>query len=374
MKTKIAVSADWHLRDRQYHSAARGKDFGSAAMRAVKAVIKEGITTMAVIGDIFDHSAPSPAVIEQLQKIDDVARDNGLRILATTGNHDMRKPTWLSTLYRRRFVDPEQTGIIPFDNMTAEIDGVRIAGLPYVNASRFRAMKKSGDLPEADILLFHSLVPDFLGLPVGKNDLVLDDLPTERYKAILLGDVHVQDYRRVDNCLVGYPGSTEMCKDNENPEKSVPVLSIDLESDKPVKMEKRLPIKTRAFVSGKIWTSDDLDAKVEEIKAVRDQRPVIAIDYDRDVPEVLSRIWGAADGKALLVNCLLIPRSSEGEREVVQGQEQALLGLEEFVQQEFEDDLELAEAAGEIAAKPGADFNEILSNFIEKRRKNYASK
>jgi len=369
----IGHFADWHLRDTQYTNKKRGEDFFQAVLNAIEAASLEGIRYLVAAGDLFNVSRPSPNCIQQMMQIDQKARELRLTILGTTGNHDMAAPTWLETLFPGRTA--ESYGIVPSDNKVWEISTgnpkhkpLKIAGLPYLNKGRFLADVEAENLPEADVLIFHGLVQEFLPVPL-ENCLSIEDFPTENYQVIMLGDVHINDIRQVDGCLIGYPGSTEMCDRSEDTQKYIATYHYDGQK---LTQSENISFKTTPYLATTVLDQNDLEKVLAFAKenSGEGRRVTYNLHYSQEaVPDFLPRFYGAVDPTRDVVKLLPLPKGQKEPRDIRYTADTELMGLADFAQSQFSDHKELCELAVAICNDPSADYSVMFSDYIDSRQK-----
>jgi len=367
----IAHMADTHLRDTQYATAKRGLDFEAAFLQAVeKSCAAADIVVL--VGDIFDKPRPSARVIGQLLKADMLARHAGKIILAVTGNHDWCAPTWLSTLF------PEgasrTSGIVPLDDDVFEFEGFVFAGVQPHNHTGFR--EKITDVTKrargADVVLYHGLVTGVVPMYGGlKDPLRVDELPVAKEnKAWLLGDIHITGYVTVDRpgggkCLIGYPGSTEMCTAAEPTEKVVPLIRLSKDA---ATKDGHIALDTRRFIRATVRTDEDLDNLMRDVADDADSHPVVVVDFARSVPQTVNRLHSTLDVQRSVVRCYPLPSDAavaprEGSSDA--GTEQ--LSVDFFVSRALSDDPDLESVGLDLVARGDTDAANIVSEMIEKR-------
>lgn len=373
----IAHLGDTHLRDTQYATSQRGVDFFEAFKRAVEAIADYSKKTAKVdvivcAGDIFDVSRPSAKVIGQLIQIDKLLVKRGLSMLCVTGNHDHSKPTWLSTLFPGTGgASCTSPGITHIDGRYCDVNGFTIAGVPPYTASAFRAHRAETEIAvrDADVLVYHGFVSGIVPVYTGdKNVLSVDEIPlSSRLKAVLLGDIHIQGYVTRDNTLIGYPGSLEMCSASEPLEKSVPLIRVDASG---AKVEHTIPLRIRPFIARKVFCQEDLDQLVADVTAVADQHPVVPVEFDRSLPETVSRLHSVLDAQRAVIRCYPLPSIKETTARAETSPDQECLGMEHFISRRFNDNRELETVALGLFARGEQNAANIVSDFIESRLQN----
>ena len=357
---KIGWTSDWHIRNSQYARTSRGDDFDKAVYNCVQSMIDENVDIAINCGDIFNVSRPSPRNIATLMRVDAMLKKAGIPMYSITGNHDMSHPTWLSTL----FPDAEGAGIIPVDDKVVTVEGgLTLANVTPKTTSVFKKMVEDGTLPDADVFLYHILVNDFIGFDDPKQ-LSISDLPTDKYKAILLGDIHVSEAQVVDGCFLGYPGSVEMCSSSEDPVKSWMLLNWD---GKEMTKEKRVVFKTRYFRKFTIRTEEELDEAVKSLNAVADEHPVVVAKYDPAIRDTIKRIYNTVDPSKAVIKLTPLPSVGVDLHEVrAASDKNEDIPLSSFMADYLEGVPErMVEAAVSIAMHPDTDAHGVLAMAME---------
>lgn len=366
----IAHMGDVHFRDTQYGTAKRGLDFCTAALNAVTSALqfKRRPHCFVIAGDIFDSSRPSPRAIGQLMALDALFRQHNVPAFAVTGNHDWSTPTWLETLFP---APPDVNGsiphggIVPLDGKVIEFRGFRIAGVqPYTTKQFLDGLDAVAALThDADVWIYHNFVTGVVPCYTGEKRYIdIQDLPvSERNKAVLLGDIHVQGFVENRGALIGYPGSTEICSASEHTEKSVPVLSIPAHGTAAV--VGYAPIKTRPAVIAKVETEEDLETVVARVKELAPQHPLVHIDFNRDVQSTFTRLHALLDHEQAILRCYPLPARPVGYERLREDEEADALPFSHFLSAMFEDsDLEPVVTA--LYQRP-EDAANTLTAFIE---------
>lgn len=365
--------ADTHLRDAQYASRSRGRDFASAFLAAAEAAAQAA--DMAVlVGDIFDKARPSPGVIATLMQAHSIFARSGKPCLAVTGNHDWSSPTWIDTLFSGNLegadIPAGKGGIYPIDGKSVSCLGYRFAGLPPLDGEQFRANLADMTVRArgADVVLYHGLVCGIVPIRVSASDpFHVRELPVDQANlAWLLGDIHIQGYTHLPRpgggeTLVGYPGSTEMCSSSEPPHKSVPIVRL---TEGGAEAVDKLPIATRPFIEASVCDEGALDALVEKAKALADQHPLVLVKFARSLPQTIGRLHAVLDPQRAIVRCYPLPADRETRRLDESGLPSDDLGIDHFVAARFPDGSKLQAAALALLARPES-ADEIVSDFID---------
>lgn len=363
----IAHLADTHLRDTQYATARRGLDFFEAAKQAVTKACDEA-DLLVLVGDIFDRPRPSPRVIGQLMELHSIIRCKNKVCLAVTGNHDWCEPTWLSTLFPH-----SESGIVPLDGKSITFGGFEFAGIIPHNAGTFRRdiVATENMARGADVVLYHGFVDGVVPFYAGLQDpLHVGELPIQaQNKAWLLGDIHVQGYRAESRpgggtCIVGYPGSTEMCSSSEDPEKGVPLIRVSQEA---ATLEKVIPIDTRPFIRAIVEDQEQLDKLVAQVEKVADQHPVLHVEFSRELPETITRLHALVDAQRGVIRCYPLPDTKAFASREASGDQEEELGMQHFVEKRFKDREDLCKVAVDLLHRGDDDAHNITTDFVEGR-------
>jgi DNA repair exonuclease SbcCD nuclease subunit len=336
MKTeKFGFIADTHLRLTQYGSERRGQDFLSAVLNAIDVCYLAGITTIFHGGDLLDASEIDGRVFSKLRIVDAHLKGLGMRMFAITGNHDMSNEPWHSQLGNTLTELPDGTyeaktfGIFDIDHTIVTVQGLRIWGLPFMNPSQLRATlagfgTKFPNIPMVDFVMWHGMVKEFL--PVAGDDAISchDFAQWPCFTNVLLGDIHIRKFFALRHAtggpgIIGYPGSTEVTKSNEDVAKSVTVLTVQKYDDafggfkRPITPEvTSLPIKTRAYWPIRVTSEDAMQTLLNSLQTFdrKDHGPVICATVSADIESFAKRVHNAAPPGTLLLDPRVIDTSS----------------------------------------------------------------
>lgn len=378
----IAHIGDTHLRDTQYATSRRGLDFFEGFAHAVQIACRYA-DIVVITGDIFDRPRPSPKVIGQLMQIDQILQRAGKVALAITGNHDWSDPTWLQTLFPGRspreggtgpcFLANDASGIIPIDDAELTFRGYKFAGLVPHSAGTFRASLAdiTVRVREADVVLFHGLVDGIVKFPIHFADpLCVSEFPISRNnKAWLLGDVHLQGFVSLDRpgggqCLVGYPGSTEMCSAAEPVEKSVPIIRLTKDG---ASLERTESFPIRPFIKAEVRDEEQLEALMKRIEPVAAQHPVVVVQFKRDLPHTINRLHSMLDAQRAVIRCYPLPETKTYTEREVSDEDDQHLGMEHFVSRRFDGREDLQKFALDLLVRGESDANNLIATLIETR-------
>ncbi len=172
-------------------------------------------------GDLFDNADPSPIELAYVAREFKRLQDNGIKILAISGNHDM--PRYMGESASPIRIYQELDALRVFSKRTEiefarfEIEGTSIAigGLapdPRAASDLDPLVGVEINPPEADIklVLLHGGVEDTV--PPGFEDALFHKSTIAALKQIdyfLVGDIHTTNRLTVEHATVLVPGSTE---------------------------------------------------------------------------------------------------------------------------------------------------------------------
>jgi DNA repair exonuclease SbcCD nuclease subunit len=370
---KIAVSGDTHFRDTQYARASRGRDYFEAKLRLVDEAHKSGTKVLLDTGDFFNSSRPSANVIQQATQLDRTLKKLGIAMLTVTGNHDWSTPTWLDVLFPG--ADPSEGGIVPMDDRRVVIDGYVYQGVRPYSPSGYRdnQAKVIAMCEGADVVLMHSTVNGVVESGMSPDRMLdLSELPyVKGLKMIALGDLHYFGFITHRNCLVGYPGSSEMNSAAEPVNKVLPIIRL---SDSAATLDEAIPLRIRPFITGTVKTPADSDELLARIKPVADQHPVVVAKFSREVPEVITRTFGLLDAQRAIIRFEPLPSKEESPAERAKAEQIDAHGIEYFLRARFggPDQKNELEFSLDLLARGETDAANIIIAYIEKRQQELA--
>lgn len=266
----VAHIADSHLRYSQYGLTERGYDFfrslglGLSNISNWRSKSGEAVELVLHGGDLADSRKLYARQSQQLDQLHTQLKSLGLPMLTIPGNHDAsedQEDNWLSKYTEGSSGEQLPPGIVEISRrrIVTLSNGVTICG---VGNPTYRWLRNNmGELPDADIYLWHGAVQEFCGFPTAAA-VSIEEL--KKAKAWLLGDIHVASYmKRNDDTLVGYPGSTEMCNSGEPLDKSATILAVSAEG---VKIVDRVRIPTRKFFTGVIKDAEQWNEAFTQVE------------------------------------------------------------------------------------------------------------
>lgn len=192
---KIAITADLHLTDRVKHP-----ERFHAFENILEQLVKQGIHTLIIAGDLFDTSCTTPGVFEEMVINQ---RYSSISIYILPGNHDLVVSEGTFALPNIHYITKPQ--LITFDEV------IQFVLIPYINGSSVgeaMALSQFPILPGTWVLVSHG---DWIAgggqrdqyetgtyMPLTGRDLML-----YQPKKVFLGHIHAH----LDSSTVHYPGS-----------------------------------------------------------------------------------------------------------------------------------------------------------------------
>jgi DNA repair exonuclease SbcCD nuclease subunit len=367
-KYKILHTADWHLRDSQYANPDRGDDFTKAAYAVIDTAMGHGVHAICNCGDILNNKRPSSRNIRDLVEIDRRLQAAGIPMYVISGNHDMSRPSWISILdeeTRQKGIN-KTTGIIDADNKLHTITGTNLTvyGAPSMGAKGIRETRDTW--PAADILLSHELVKEFAAFQTDDDTLSLLEYPDDRYKAILLGDIHTNSYKTVGTTIIGYPGSIELCSGNEATDKTVTLLEF---VDGVCQIQGTAAIPSRKALFYRIMTDAHAEQALNDLKTYAAQDPIVLVRYDRRMHAVPAMFMTVLAGTKAILRCAAFADVNAGQLMGLvrdDGKLDHIKQPKDFVTEFIPAGTELYELAMALA-DPEADHRQMISDYVNER-------
>lgn len=328
---KIAHIADCHLRASQYGRKSRSDDFLRGLTNAIIEASKAGAEMILCAGDLLDTRNPGTKVcLAQLDTVHALLQKLRLPMLVISGNHDNCVPSWHSrftalpdcilsavpsgyyTMDVGEHVRHRFSGIICADNthisvtkttqiddadsevVQAEVspDALRILGLPYMEAAvlreRLTELESLSDKP--DIIMWHGEVKEFCGYP-RENAIEIKDFDSTGAALIALGDQHIHSLKQGKNCILAYPGSTELCSSSEDTNKALYLYTMQLSTEERPKVVsiESIPFATRKVQKFELNTEEDLEMAEKAIE----KGSLVFVKYKRTLKNVNARLKAA---------------------------------------------------------------------------------
>lgn len=278
---KIAHIADIHLRDRQYSFASRGEDFYKGLRTAIETAVNENVSAILCSGDLFDTARPSSSTVgTRLSEIDNLLKQANIPMLTISGNHDANCWEWLS-LFKNR--GEHSSGLICIDNDSYTVGGIKITGIPYCHADELRDYFSEHDLSDTQVLMWHGNVKELCGFPI-EDSISLEEFPVG-IQLVAMGHIHEwgTEIRAKDKMVVVYPGSTELCSQDEDPVKRICVHKF---INNRLCESRAVSFKTRPVQTFILKTELDVENCLTKI----DQNALVFVGYDRNLTNAIPRL------------------------------------------------------------------------------------
>jgi DNA repair exonuclease SbcCD nuclease subunit len=226
--------------------------------------------------------------------------------------------------------------------------------------------EKSVNFPEADFMMFHALIKDFAAFDAGDKVLKVSDLPSYKYKAILLGDIHTHKYIDLENCVVGYPGSTELCSRNESIDKYVTLFTLH---DSGTLERESIPLKlNKPIIAEDVRTAEEANDLLLRINDVKDEHPTILVRKDPVFTDLYMRIARIVDTSKCIIRVTNLQTAGFKLLNIVSRRTDNPVGKQpvDFISDYFPNNSDIFELA-QALCDPQAAAPHLLENFIDKR-------
>jgi DNA repair protein SbcD/Mre11 len=304
---KILHTADTHLRAAQYSRTSRGADFMAALERVVDMADKNNVDAILNSGDLLDTTRPTAETIRGLNRLNVRLVELGIPMFTISGNHDFTHPHWTEVLD----LGYSDKGVICVDNKRFKVGHLTIQAYPYMPKEAL--LETLENTEPADILMWHGAVQEFAGIKLGDKAISISEFPTGKFKLIALGDIHVHRQLTLsDGTLVAMPGSTELCKENEELDKFVDLYTFK-EGD--ISYE-AIPLETRKVVRAELNTEDEVQEFLKELREIpEDKEPLVFVKYNRELGGVQARVFSVVDPKVCVVRCTPLPKTKQAKGE-----------------------------------------------------------
>ena len=364
MSVRLIATSDNHLRRSQYSTTQRGDDFTKAFEQIIDIAINTKVAAVMQTGDLLDSKSPASRALVVLAKAHHRLRKAGIPMIIVEGDHDQEEPHWVDAMKAYGIEEtPSDGGLIILHDQLYTIPGTKLTvyGQSFIGKTKERFLEIKDTLPQADILMWHTMCKDFAGF-LADQAVSIAELPTDKYRLIALGDLHVCDYKRAGDCLVGYPGSSELVKKDEPLMKTISLF--DIPDSGPIPEPKLLPLLTRLVKVYRLLKEEDVVRVLTELEACADQHPIILGRYDSRIPDVVKRIYAKVDADKCIVRLQPLPEIELPNCDVSTPiPERTMVSfLPEFIQPGSE----LFEVATALL-NPEAAVITILTEFVDKR-------
>lgn len=235
--TRVIHTGDTHLGYRQYHEAARRRDFLSAFESVITDAITDDVDAVIHAGDLFHDRRPElESVMGAVQALREL-RSANIPFFAVVGNHEGTRSTqWLDLFERLGLA--ERLGTEP-----RILDTVAFYGLDYTPESKRPDLDYAfspSDAKHAALVAHGGFEP----FDYGTWDLsaVFAASPVD-FDVALLGDNHEPERATVSGTPAVYCGSTERTAADQRDARGYNIVTFDEKVD-----IRRRGLETRDFV------------------------------------------------------------------------------------------------------------------------------
>lgn len=275
--SRVIHTGDTHIGYRQYHSPVRRQDFLDAFEQVVEDAVAADVDAVVHAGDLFDDRRPAlPDLLATIDILREL-RAADVPFLAVVGNHeDTRRGQWLDLLETLDLA-------VHLDGSGTVVDDTTFYGVDYVPKSRRDRLEYDFDPTETAhaALVSHGRFTPF---PHGDWDLeaVLDSASVD-FDAVLLGDDHTHDTRRVDDTWATYCGSTERASSSERDPRGYNLVTFD---DDVTITRRALDTREFVFLDVTLGSSEGGEVVRERIRESDVEDAVVIVTIDGDGGEI----------------------------------------------------------------------------------------
>ena len=287
---KVVFTADCQLKRRTWANRTNITDDPIAGYRQVIDHAIAHNADVVIAGDFFDTQWPDTHTMRQVDTENNRLRAKGRNVYGIVGNHDMSTGL-LET------GDPETSwyafvGIIPLNKRIVHFAGVNWYALDWIRNPKEEVAKTPANCTGLIIhQLFEGIVPTFIA-----HNITPADVP-QHVQRVLVGDFHQRLVRKLDHLEIHSPGSTYLCKIDEDPVKACTLISPGPLG--PVYGD--LALKTRQVVRCTVLTDGDLQSTIDLLRQVDDnpdcppgcETSILHVKFSPLLKEVESRIKAA---------------------------------------------------------------------------------
>lgn len=285
MQNKLLYTADWHLGKRQYGLNHREQDRYKAAWYIVKYAVKHKLRGIVNGGDILDVTRPTSRAVNQLKDIHTYLKEHGMPMFLVQGNHDKTDPPWFNLFMDDDDTD-EMSGLILLDDERVTLTSKGLPDFTIHGLSEMpvdQMVKRINELPESDLFVTHIMVRDWIGFPK-ETALQLSDIPDNRFKHVVIGDIHVTSINVVKGNKCVSPGSIETGAKDEQRNKYFQVADLE---DFSVTSES---IPVRDVYDVRIMSEDDIADALKILEEADSKEALIYLTYDPTIEGIVGRI------------------------------------------------------------------------------------
>lgn len=292
MKPLFIGTSDWHVAPGAWKYRAIQGDSYFSLQQIIDDAIDLRVPVVAA-GDLYNVDDPEPEAVAFVNRQIDRLEAHGLPLYYLQGQHEWHRcGKWLET-HRHP---------IHLHKQVVSINGVTVYGLDWTPAGRLIGELES--IPAGtDVLACHQVWSEFMG-SLAKPEGSIASIPYQGDLVVLTGDYHVQvskdvvspdGYRRT----IYSPGAIAMQSVDEDPRKGYWLFQRNRVAAVEAVAQ---PLLTRPVFSFSVHTAEALDALMMEYSAevfsaevAEDlpenlRKPIVAVTYYDDIPDVYSRL------------------------------------------------------------------------------------
>ena len=205
---KLLHLSDFHLGHRCYgivrRQQALRKNFTGGHEGGLNRVIEDiGPDAILVSGDLFDNSSPTYDDMDILRNWIHQTEEIQCPVIGITGNHEKLPDSFMQA--------SEYFGI----HKTGSFGDLKILCENHMYRSVLREYAKR--VEECDILMLHQSMCGFLSSIMSPEiDQETAHLLSEKCSYLALGDLHIHNRMRVNNCIAAYPGPIDFLRVGES--------------------------------------------------------------------------------------------------------------------------------------------------------------
>lgn len=240
---KIGHIADCHIRQAQYGDSKRGYKFVEAVIDAAKKAKENNVKVIMCPGDLLDSNNPGTVVVNKyLPELHSALKKLNVTLIVCEGNHDNCKPSWMSpykTLSNVIDISDRSGGIVFVEGLftlnikieegiTQVMTGYAL-GFTGTKEDTVLAFQKVKEHGAVHFILWHGELKELCKFP-SEGSISITDIPDNSCLCnVFMGHIHDKgEIIAQDGTLFIYPGSTEMCAEDEDINKYMAIYSYSV--------------------------------------------------------------------------------------------------------------------------------------------------
>ncbi|SFR56369.1 DNA repair exonuclease [Halorubrum sodomense] len=253
MTTRVLHVSDTHLGYQQYRSEQRRRDFFAAFQQVIDIATGQHpdhdvgpVDAVLHTGDLFDDQRTSFDDIFYCQQALAELAEADIPFYIIVGDHEQRRGIDFVEVY-------ESAGLAErLEREPTELEDVALYGIDAVRDREWETAEFSLAEPTDESLLRVVAMHEFFSPPEDSYPHAYELEPAiDRFgidiDGVALGDVHERQSANCNGIPVWYPGSTERNKRDERPNRSVDLLTFDVDAETEFQRD-RVVLDTRPFV------------------------------------------------------------------------------------------------------------------------------